>query len=78
MAELLRDKADLFTFNHLAMIAEGAALASAELKEYQDILERFVRAVALNSINSLKDNFCNLHLYREGEALSGRLCRLWL
>jgi selenobiotic family peptide radical SAM maturase len=71
LAEILRNKTDLFTFNRLAMMGEGAALASVEPVQYKDFLDRFVHAAADNPIISLKDNFCNLHLYQEGAPLKG-------
>jgi selenobiotic family peptide radical SAM maturase len=71
LAEILRGKADLFTFNRLAMVGEGAALASVDPARYPEFLERFVDAAADNPILSLKDNLCNLHLHRQGQPLHG-------
>lgn len=71
LAERLRNKTDLFTFNRLAMVGEGAALASVDPARYPGFLERFVKAAADNPILRLKDNLCNLHLYQQKEPLQG-------
>ena len=71
LAEQLRDKTDLFTFNRLAMVGEGAALASVEPELYPDFLKSFINAAADNPAMRLKDNLCNLHLYRQGSPLQG-------
>lgn len=71
LAEKLRGKTDLFTFNRLAMVGEGAALASVEPELYPDFLESFINAAADNPALHLKDNLCNLHLYRQGKPLQG-------
>lgn len=71
LAEILQGKADLFTFNRLAMMGEGAALASVDPAQYPEFLERFVNAAAITPVLSLKDNLCNLHLHRKGQPLHG-------
>jgi selenobiotic family peptide radical SAM maturase len=71
LAEELRDKTDLFTFNRLAMVGEGAGLASVDPAVYPGFLESFVKAAADNPILRLKDNLCNLHLYQQGKPLQG-------
>jgi selenobiotic family peptide radical SAM maturase len=60
LAELLRDRTDLFTFNRLAMVGEGAALASAPVDEFPAFLEAYMEAAGSNPCMSLKDNFFNL------------------
>ena len=67
---------DLYRFcqeqlNRLAMVGEGAALASVEPALYADFLTRFISAAAENPALRLKDNLCNLHLYRQGKPLHG-------
>ncbi len=71
LAEKLRDKTDLFTFNRLAMMGEGTALASVDPSLYPDFLEEFIRAAADNPVLRLKDNLCNLQLFRQGLPLQG-------
>lgn len=71
LAEILRDRASLFTFNRLAMVGEGSALASVEPDQYQGFLEKFMKAASNNPILSLKDNLFNLQLHQEGLPLGG-------
>ena len=66
LAQLLRERVDLFTFNRLAMVGEGAALASAPTKSYPAFLEKYMEAAQNNPCMSLKDNFFNLHRYKQG------------
>ena len=60
LAEILRDRADLFTFNRLAMVGEGADLASVRPEDFPAFLERYMEASANNPCMRLKDNFFNL------------------
>ncbi|MDH3347020.1 MAG: thio(seleno)oxazole modification radical SAM maturase SbtM [Desulfobulbaceae bacterium] len=60
LAELLRGKVDLFTFNRLAMVGEGAALASVPIEEYRSFLLSYIEASKRNSSMGLKDNLINL------------------
>lgn len=69
LAEKLRDRVSLFTFNRLAMVGEGAALASVEPTLYEDFLESFTKAATDNPVLRLKDNLCNLHLHSQGAPL---------
>ncbi len=60
LAELLRDKVDLFTFNRLASVGEGAQLAPVPPEDYVTFLERYEKAAAQNPILSFKDNLFNI------------------
>lgn len=60
LAELLRDRVDLFTFNRLAMVGEGADLASVRPEDFSAFLERYMEVSTDNPCMSLKDNFFNL------------------
>ena len=71
LAELLRGKTDLFTFNRLAMVGEGAALESVAPENYRIFLDRFQRAAENNAHLSLKDNFFNLLNHQRGTPLKG-------
>ncbi|NOQ46117.1 MAG: selenobiotic family peptide radical SAM maturase, partial [Desulfobulbaceae bacterium] len=66
LTELLRDRVDLFTFNRLAMVGEGATLASASTDEFPEFLRRYMKAAETNSCMSLKDNFFNLLRHKQG------------
>ncbi|MDA8159801.1 MAG: thio(seleno)oxazole modification radical SAM maturase SbtM [Desulfobacteraceae bacterium] len=67
LAERLRGRADLFTFNRLAPVGEGAALAGADSKSYRDFLREYLRATQDNPVLGLKDNLFNLLLDEQGE-----------
>ncbi len=66
LAELLRDKVDHFNFNRLAMVGEGAFLASADIDTYSDFLRKYLAAARQNPIMGLKDNLFNLIQLRDG------------
>lgn len=60
LAGLLRDRTDLFTFNRLAMVGEGAQLQSADRQGFQDFLRHYLAAARKNPVISLKDNLLNI------------------
>lgn len=60
LAELLQGRADLFTFNRLAMVGEGAALASAPIDRFPGFLADYMEAAEKTPCMGLKDNFFNL------------------
>ncbi len=71
LAEILRDRVSLFTFNRLAMVGEGAALTSVDPDQYPGFLDTFIQAASANPILSLKDNLFNLQLHQKGCPLGG-------
>ncbi|MDZ7641464.1 MAG: thio(seleno)oxazole modification radical SAM maturase SbtM [Desulfurivibrio sp.] len=71
LAEILRHRADLFTFNRLAEVGQGAALASVTAADYQDFLADYLQAARDNPVIRLKDNLLNRLLYQGGEPLFG-------
>lgn len=71
LAENLRNKVDLFTFNRLAMVGEGAALVSADLENYSNFLESYRKAAENNPVMRLKDNFFNIIHLKQGIDLTG-------
>lgn len=66
LAEFLRDKVDLFNFNRLAMVGEGAALMSAPTEGYESFLHSYYEASLENPCMGLKDNHLN-SLFHRGE-----------
>ena len=60
LAELLRGKVNLFTFNRLSQTGEGAGLAAAEKENFRAFLTEYLEAAKSNSIMSLKDNLINI------------------
>jgi len=71
LAELLRHRADLFTFNRLAMVGEGARLESPHPSEYRAFVRKFLEARKINPILSIKDSLINIELDRRKEDLFG-------
>ncbi len=71
LALLLKDKVDLFTFNRLAMVGEGAALASAPIEGYREFLEAYSNVARKHSHMGFKDNFFNLLRYEQGHEFFG-------
>ncbi len=66
LAEFLRDKADLFTYNRLSMVGEGASLQSALGGEYQAFIRRYIDARNSNPIIAQKDNLINIERDQQG------------
>ncbi len=60
LGERLRDRVDLFTFNRLAMVGEGAELASVPPEQYPDFLKAYLDAAPHNPCMGLKDNLINI------------------
>jgi len=60
LAELLRDRVDLFTYNRLAMVGEGASLESPQPEEYREFLGSYLKASATNPTLALKDSLINI------------------
>lgn len=71
LAEFLRTRADLFTFNRLAMVGQGAALASVKPEDFGRFLSDYLEAARTNPVMSLKDNLFNILLNQQGQSLSG-------
>lgn len=71
LAELLRDRADLFVFNRLAMVGEGSLLESVPVDQYREFLEKYFAAAQENPNMGLKDNFFNVLREGKGEPLLG-------
>jgi selenobiotic family peptide radical SAM maturase len=66
LAELLRERADFFTFNRLATVGEGARLAMVSRDEFEPFLVAYDRAAQLNPVMGLKDNLLNIVRHRTG------------
>jgi len=71
LAEILRDKVDLFTFNRLSMVGEGAMLITPSREEFRVFIEDYLKAAESNPILSLKDNLINILLDQQGKELFG-------
>lgn len=71
LAEILKDQADLFTFNRLSMVGEGTALVSADIDSYRDFLEAYSLASRDNPILSFKDSLFNILQFEKDQPLRG-------
>lgn len=71
LAEFLREKTDLFTFNRLSMVGEGANLRLPSKEEYASFLEDYLEAAKDNPTLTLKDNLLNIILKNRGDELFG-------
>ena len=60
LTEVLRERVDLFTFNRLAMVGEGADLYSVEPEKYREFLPQYLAAAEKSSFIALKDNLFNI------------------
>lgn len=71
LADTLKDRVDLFTFNRLSMVGEGANLVLPGRDQYADFLEAYTKAAETNPVISLKDNLLNIVRYQRGLDLFG-------
>lgn len=71
LAELLRGQTDMFTFNRLSMVGEGARLMTPSRDEYEAFLHEYLAATADNPVMALKDNLINIVRHRQGQELFG-------
>jgi selenobiotic family peptide radical SAM maturase len=71
LAEMLRGRADLFTFNRLSLVGEGAALQLPSKSAYVAFLKAYSEAAEHNPIIALKDNLLNIILHHSGLPVFG-------
>ena len=71
LAEILKDKVDLFTFNRLSMVGEGANLQLPPPSEYRAFLLEYIAQLNSNPVLALKDNLFNIALDQQGKRLFG-------
>jgi selenobiotic family peptide radical SAM maturase len=71
LAELLRDRTDLFTFNRLSRVGEGAHLELPSPEDYEEFLKAYMQAAETNPVLSLKDNLFGILLHKSGLPPSG-------
>ena len=60
LAEILRDRVDLFTFNRLSLVGEGANLLSVDPEEFPVFLRNYAKAAEFNPCLGLKENLLNV------------------
>ncbi|MFH1153815.1 MAG: thio(seleno)oxazole modification radical SAM maturase SbtM [Pseudomonadota bacterium] len=71
LAEVLRTRADAFTFNRLAMVGEGANLCLPDPADFKRFLQSYASAAASNPILTLKDNLINILFKEAGREVFG-------
>ena len=71
LAEKLRGRVDLFTYNRLAPVGQGAALAVAEKSRYRTFVRDYLKACRDNPALAMKDNLINIERERQGLELFG-------
>jgi selenobiotic family peptide radical SAM maturase len=74
LAEMLRGKTDLFTFNRLSLVGEGATLQLPEDKQFASFLEAYSEAAKTNPVIGFKDNLLNIARFQKGLELFGGCC----
>jgi len=71
LSEILRTRTDLFTFNRLSLVGEGASLVSVDPEKFSLFLKDYSAAVAVNPILGLKDNLLNIVYHQQNHAVFG-------
>lgn len=71
LAEMLRERVDLFTFNRLSMVGEGANLESPRPDDYRIFVQDYLRAQRSNPAMALKDSLMNIERDKQQLALFG-------
>ena len=71
LAEILRDRVDLFTFNRLSLVGEGVNLVSVDPAEFPDFLKGYAKAAETNPCLGLKENLLNVILDRQKKPFFG-------
>jgi selenobiotic family peptide radical SAM maturase len=66
LAEILRHRTNLFTFNRLSMVGEGANLQLPTKEQYEAFLHDYVEAAHHNPVMGLKDNLINVIYHEQG------------
>jgi selenobiotic family peptide radical SAM maturase len=71
LAEMLRTRIDLFTFNRLSQVGEGANLQVPSKEEYSTFLHAYANAAGDHPVLALKDNLINIVRHKKGLPLFG-------
>ncbi len=71
LTEILRERVDLFTYNRLAMVGEGASLYSVEPEKYHNFLQQYLAAAEKRPFITLKDNLFNIIKQEQNQSWFG-------
>jgi selenobiotic family peptide radical SAM maturase len=66
LGERLRNRANVFYFNRLAKVGEGASLELPEKQDFISFLENYLAASKENPVLGFKDNLINVLLHHKG------------
>lgn len=71
LADNLKNRTELFTFNRLAPVGQGAQLAAADPADFPDFLKSYYSAANSYPFMSFKDNLFNLLFRQTGKQTGG-------
>ncbi len=71
LGKLLQGRTDLFTFNRLSLVGEGANLVMADPEDFRKFLADYLESSREYSVFDLKDNLFNIRLDESGASLFG-------
>jgi len=71
LGKFLKGRVDLFTFNRLSLMGEGASLIMADPDIYKTFLEKYMDIAEIDSVFDLKDNLFNIILNKNQSPLFG-------
>ena len=71
LGEMLKDRADFFTFNRLATVGEGASLLMPLKQDFERFIHQYEAAARENAIFGLKDNLINIVRKEKGMPFFG-------
>lgn len=71
LAEILRNRVDLFTFNRLSLVGEGANLITVDPERFPDFLKAYSAEVESNPCLGIKDNLLNIIFHEQQKSLFG-------
>ena len=66
LGERLQGRADVFYFNRLARVGEGASLELPAKEDFVTFLENYLAASRINPVLGLKDNLFNILMHHKG------------
>jgi selenobiotic family peptide radical SAM maturase len=66
LAEMLRGRTDIFHFNRLSMVGEGASLKMPDIGRYRAFLQSYLVAARTNPVMGIKDNLINIIRKEQG------------
>jgi len=71
LAEILRNRSDLFTFNRLSLTGEGANLVTVDPEKFPAFLREYSEAANSNPCLGIKDNLFNIIYHEQKSPLFG-------